>query len=758
MTSKKKTAAPSALTVKIADGLFLTSVPLGKKKTMKAALPPPVHHVAVIDCSGSMYNDLPRLREQFKKKLPKMLGERDTFSCIWFSGSDEAGILLEAEPVATAKDLSTVHQVIDRWIKPMGLTGFVKPLRLVKGLVSRLKDKSEGVFSLFFMSDGQDNQWGRAEILSAVEEVGALVQATTIVEYGYYADRAMLGAMAEKAGGKHIFAEDFDNFVASMEKTFSLHPPDAPRVEVTIGKKAVHDVAFSLDTSGDIITYAVVDGKVSAYESAGDVYFLSTEAPGDVSSARADFAGHYAALAVYASRMKSDIVFAVLKDLADVAFVERYVNCFGKQAYSLFIDQATKAAFDPSLRFKKGRDPNLVPREDAFTILDLLALLQADECRLLLDSGKFNYKLIGRRRIDADESDNALDFARTTNLDGYEIRDLTFNQARPNVSVLVRREGYVDLSKRILPKQDGHRMAVPKLFPTWQFKNYALIKDGLVNVRFLPANVKGKTLKTLMDLYTEGRLKFGAISEGFDLNSKILVAEEMTFDVVFDLAAIPLMARRDVKNTTAADFFAYCYALIRDKAHQKVINDAFEEEGTVQANQGYAYMYGEEAAAWLKDIGLHDRNGYQPPETKVAEKTGDFYMSKMLRGAIKGLGDASKPNLPKVEEARSGKGGAGGKLMRPFIEAVDAKIKSVKDLDAQNKQAVLDAFLKSERDAIRANVRRGMLGLSKMVFNVIVGQVWFSEFASLDDKDIKLTFDGVEYACTAKLEEEKIEL
>ena len=55
----------------------------------KKAVDTPTNHIAVIDCSGSMTGDLPRIREQLKKKLPKLLKEGDTLSMVWFSGRGE---------------------------------------------------------------------------------------------------------------------------------------------------------------------------------------------------------------------------------------------------------------------------------------------------------------------------------------------------------------------------------------------------------------------------------------------------------------------------------------------------------------------------------------------------------------------------------------------------------------------------------------------------------------------------------------------
>src|SRR5690606_20160920 len=168
-------------TVYLASPFELVSVVVPKAASAKPT-PQPTNHLVVIDCSGSMYHDLPLIRAQLKDKLPRLIAEADTISLIWFSGKGEFGTLVKGEPVATLKDLSELNKAIDRWLKPVGLTGFKEPLEEVKRVAAGL----QGVCSLFFMSDGYDNQWSQAQILKAVEEVVPLVASATFVEYGYY--------------------------------------------------------------------------------------------------------------------------------------------------------------------------------------------------------------------------------------------------------------------------------------------------------------------------------------------------------------------------------------------------------------------------------------------------------------------------------------------------------------------------------------------------------------------------------------------
>ena len=729
----------SFTSAKIAAALFLATLALPKGKVAAApAKPPPTHHVTIVDCSGSMYADLPKLREQLKKKLPKLIAEGDTFSCIWFSGKKQCGVLLEGEEIQQATDLNVVNATIDRWLKPIGLTGFKEPLELAKSLVGRLLAKRPGAFSLFFMSDGHDNEWKRDEIIKAASEVGAVVNATTIVEYGYYADRKLLGEMAQASGGTHIFAEDFDGFVAVMEKCLSKQAPSAPRIEVDLGADAVGGFAFALD-DGDLYAYGVDNGKVSVPEHLSEIHFLSPALVGKLKEKKTDLAAHYAALALYAGRMKSDVVFPILKDLADVEFIDGYCNCFGKQAYSAFVDMATKAAFDAKLRFRKGRDPNRLPREDAFTTLDMLDMLKEDGAKLLLDSGNFRYSKIGRGVVDA-EGDEGLVFTREPQPDGYAIHGLTFNQERPNVSVLVIRKGAVDLTSKSPPEK------LPAQFPTIQFKNYAIVKDGLVNVERLPVRISGETFTKISEMYKEGLVPFGVFVDWPKDPGE-------SNDVILDLRALPIMNRKSVKATSAVDYFTQNFELMKSKAKQKVFNTYASDMLEKKKNEGYAFVYGQEGADFLKAVGITQDGGYRPPHVKQAELTGDFYMSKVMECSLKGLS-----SLPKVADAKLGKGGLGGKLMKPYIDEVEEFLKSKAYTGAANPQSVLHAWLEGGQLAARQAARAGILQTAKLTFNVIVGQIWFSEFASMDENSLTLKLDGHDVVCTAKLEEVKVDL
>jgi hypothetical protein len=766
---------------KIADNLYLIEQAVPSKTKAKPAVVP-TNHIAVIDCSGSMSYDLPKIREQLKRKIPKLLGDEDTLSIVWFSGRGQFGTLLEAEPVSTLADLQQVNQAIDRWLKPVCLTGFKEPMEEVARLVERVGKKHPGAFALFFQSDGHDNQWSRAEILKAVEKAAGGLSAATFVEYGYYADRPLLAAMAEKAGGSLIFSEDFDRYAPQFEAAMQKKPSGGKRVEVPVSGDVVGGFAFAMQ-DGDLLTFAVEAGKAQVPEGVSSVWRLAPAPIGTVAAGIGDEAkaAAYAAMSLFSVRMKPEVVLPILKVLGDVAFIERFGGLFGKQKYSEFMEEAKTAAFDGNKRLVKGYDPSRVPADDAFTVLDLLQLLASDDNnRVLMEHPDFKYSAIGRGRIDASDQltaeeqeeiekltsqiasekknvkkiseltakiaaitagkQPALKFESEPAPHGYAISNLTYNEDRPNISILVKKSGNVDLSSRVTEELDG---TFPDNFPTFVYRNYAIVKDGLVNVGKLPVTISAATYEKLATVGVR------------DCSGREPSNTDAVVDMVIDVAALPVINRKMVRSVSAKEFFSTKYELSKARAAQKVFNSFSKELLPPKKAEGFAATYGDVAAEWLKEQGITDYSGFSPKSVQ-AEST-DFYMGKELKVSLKGLS-----SLPSLKDLRTqiakGKLNVGGQLMKPSFDRVEAFLKSDVYTGAADRDGVLKAWLEGETKAAKLQARHLIHKIAQTTFCIVVGQSWFSEFSSLDENSMDIDVDGKTVSCKVEMKDIQIKI
>jgi hypothetical protein len=758
----------------VAPSLYLVNQRFDAAKTETKPVEVPTNHLVVLDCSGSMYGELPKIREQLKRKLPKLIGENDTLSMIWFSGRGQCGVLIDGEPVSTLTDLNTINKAIDRWLQPQGLTGFKDPLIETQKLIKSLGAKRPGsAFSLFFLSDGCDNCCSRSDILKTAEETAQGLAAATFVEYGYYADRPLLTAMAERSGGQLIFAEAFDKYVPMFESAMQKRPMGGKRVEVSVQGDPIGGFVWT-QNEGDLITFGLTGGKASVPESTKDVWYLSPNIVGTVEgkgavSVEATTAS-YAAISLFSIRMKPDVVLPFLKLTGDVAFVTRFGGLYGKQKYTEFMEEAKAAVFDESKRLTKGYNSNALPRDDAFTVLDVLNLLATDEDnRVLLDHEAFKYSRIGRARVDAVSLLTAGELAELAKLteemrttkdlkkaqgisakitaitskpdplkfvadpapEGYPVSSLTYNEENPNVSFLVRKTGKVDISNHA---PDAVKAKIPSDFPTFVFRNYAVVKDGLVNIEVLPAKLSQKTIETLFAAHKDGRLPDDALKTSSD-------------HVLINFKALPVINRQQVKTVSAKTLFENEWALIKTQAAQKVYKSVLKEKFGTKKSEGFEEKYGTEVANWLKEVGFTDYSGFGPKS--VQKEATDFYMAKEMSVSIKSF--SSIPSLNEFKkQAAKGKLTPSAQLMADSVQHIETFLAS---MDAKDDKKA-ETWLKAQDKALD-RVRRTLISdKAKQIFGIIVGQTW--PFASPDENSMELTLDGQKLAC--KIEQREVEI
>lgn len=685
-------------------------------------LKPPAHHVLVLDCSGSMSGSLSSMVENLSSKLYTMVGVDDCLSVVWFSGRGEHGVVVERAKLATLKDVAAMQKLFARWLRPVGLTGFKEPLTDVRTLLGSAKGES---VSLYFLSDGCDNQWSREEIMKEIDALAPSLSAATVVEYGYYADRAMLVKMAERFGGSHIFADDLVAFQPSVERAIKGQTDTGPRVTFKLDE-AMCQVGFNFG-DGRIRTFETdfVTGDVSVPESVlmgGGIFHLRPLRKDDVASsyplAMLGSGALYAALSVFAARMMPEVCLPILRVLGDVHFIKRYTTLFGKQAYSAFMNDALAAAFDEEKRMVEGFDQNAVPADEAFTVLDLLELLQNDpSARIHLDHEKFRYSRISRKRLDDTEGEQLVFVCRKAP-DGYPVSALTWNEDRANISVLVKREGTVDLSKRL-----PFKGKVPEVFETFQWRNYSIVADGLRNVDVLPISASPDTIR---EIANKG-VPLTPFGDGW--GGRVLI----------DLSAMPILSRAKVKKVTARELFAKSVELAERRAAIKVYKTYLTEA----RSETWDERYGKEGADWLKSQGITP-GGYQPPKTKQVEAT-DYYLAKVLEVKIKGWS-----SLPSVKDVTSGKSKNGpGLFMRGVVEQIEEKKKVL--------GAKFDAWVASTVEVMGIEIKALTREVAKAKFAIIVSGQWFPEFKSLDERAV-LTLDvaGKPTEVEAVVSEEKI--
>jgi len=122
-------------------------------------------------------------------------------------------------------------------------------------------------------------------------------------------------------------------------------------------------------------------------------------------------------------------------------------------------------------------------------------------------------------------------------------------------------------------------------------------------------------------------------------------------------------------------------------------------------------------------------------------------MGKELKCSIKGFS-----SLPSLKEAREmiarAKINGPGKMMETHIFAAEHK------KNVMNNMSSYMAWLDTMLVASRAECRRLMREIAEMTFTIIVGQVWFAPWKSLDEN----TMEVLGRQCKVELREIEIEI
>ena len=749
--------------IKIKDGLFLIYQEIKNALIQVKTVIINTHHIFIVDCSGSMYDELPRIRKDLFNKISTDLKPEDSLTIIWFSGRGQCGVILEDYHLKSNISLIKVKELIDRYLTPVGLTAFKDPFEESGKVISRImKDKPNIVNSLFFITDGYDNQYSTKEILNAVNAIKEQLASSTVVEYGWYCNKELLAKMACEMGGVHIFSEHFQDYEPYIQKEFNIQKT-SKRKYVKLEGEVNFGSAFNVTSDGEVINYSVNEkNEVFVNEDDGGFYYFSKYPVGTevqmflMSEATRNnydeektklFTALYASLFSFSRISDYNKVSEILKFIGDAKFIVKKANTFGTQKINELEAEFLQAVKDKKYRFVEGYNPDLEPSEDAYCVLDMIEDLMEEENNLWYPNHEaFKYKRIGAKAVaktgmtdkekeemerllkegkmkelmeKADEvskKEEGLIFEYEDENGGYPITDLVWNEKRANLSVQVRYPGQV-----VLPKNSFSNL--PPKFKTNKFRNYTLIKDGVIHTYRLPVSLSESMFGKLQ---LKGLLK-GEVYE----SGKIYV---------LDFSSIPVINRLMVNTMSAEELFKNEYELLKLKANNTVFNH-YRKAKIGKVSFDFIETYGEEATNWLKELGI-TASGFNPPST--LEKTGEEIFVNSLKVKINKLTlMTSKDDFEKVlAKYKNGESLTPREsLLLPPIEEFENFMKSMAGIDDEK---LIESWIDKKSKLFKKRKTKLMNEISKSKFLCVVGKSWFKEFKSRDEKEMTLNIDGAD--------------
>lgn len=712
-----------------------------------------ISHIFVIDCSGSMSRDLLKIRQQLKNRLPS-LRVGDDVSIIWFSGRNDAGILKEEVEVKSLKTLESLNQAIDRWLVPDCLTAFLKPLQLTKELIGRIKqNRPTNLFSLVMLSDGYNNDSDFKEVLKVLDGLKNDVSAACFIEYGYYADSQALTKMASAiGGGSKIECCDFDEWEPVFDNKISSSISSGKKISVDV-PISLYDFAFSCD-NGQVLLYNIADGKILVNENLTNIYFFNkTAIGGELVIDDNVITALYAAIYVLSDRFLNENCEKLFYILGDNYHYRMLLNAYGKQKLNVFKSAIKECVSDVSKRFPEGKSEIKAVPDNVFCLMNLIDELgKMDNCLLFTNHKDFNYNRIGAKRVaigsklteseknklaeaknvaelvelskELEENKLDLKFVTTNPDSGSLIKNLVWNESRANLSILVRYEGSVELPKNAYGVDS---------ISSFRYKTYNVIKDGIINIRYLPVSYSDE-LKNLLE---KNNVLFNV-----DYNEDTFIPEF----IIIDLSSLPVINRKMVKSLSAKKLGELEFELLKLQSDAKVYGD-YRKTLFPKTSKGFVELVGNECSEWLKTIGITDYNGFAPKTS--SELNGDVYISVNLDIKLKGLA-----SLPKVSDVIA-------KLALPNSVLKPAELlmsKAIKEILPRLSDENLEEFIINKTNEVVARKRELMQQKAEIVFALILSKKWFTEFKSFDENTLMLTIDGQIFDFTFNLSEKEVKI
>ena len=749
--------------LKIKDGLYFAQQIVSDASKKEKMVELHTHNLFIIDCSGSMSGQLSQIRKDLFNKISTILKPNDSVTIIWFSGRNEFGVVLEDYQANGPLSLTNIKQAIDKYLTPQGLTAFKQPLLEAKKVIQNVnKSKKDFLHSLFFLTDGCDNCWPENDIINAIEELKDSVNGATVVEYGYYCNRDLMSRMAQTFGGVHTVSKGFQDLEPYLNKQFTSVNQNK-KTFVQLDASPENNLVWNVVDS-DVILYAPNESNDVAISVSGDtsIYYLTKKEPkgnyiGDASYFNKKYSngsyaddeilkGFYAACFAYSRKSDYNVVSELLKMTGDAALIKVKANTFGTQKITELEEKFSACANSASERYKAGYDPDLEPAEDAYCVIDMLSDLMSDEGNAWYPQHEaFSYKKISSKTVSKAETikkeDKAkmeqllkegkledlqealkeakenigedLEFHYDNELQPCSFNDLTWNEARANLSVLVTYPGYV-----MLP---DNQFGIETKFSTTIFRNYTIVKDGIVHTYNIPVSLSQQTFNKLQ---SQGLLS----GESYEVG-KIYV---------LNFEEIPVINRKMVDSLSAKDVFTNSWELLKLQAANTVFT-ALKKRLFKGVDKNFEEKYGKDATEWLASLGLKD-SGFAP--AKLVEKAGEEIVVNTLEIKIDKLSTKnSAKDVEATEKALDGNAPVTGRqelLVTPIKEYREF-VKSLKD---PNDMDAIKNWLYEKSRSFKSQKTRLMTEISKSKFLTIVGKSWFKEFTDRSQKEMTLKLDS----------------
>lgn len=689
-----------------------------------------VNHIWLVDRSGSMSQELPRLIEDLKLRH-RELATGDTLSFGYFSSEGMHRFVFKGLKLTSEEDHNKLDQELNKYKQSLSLTCFSEILEDSLKVIEELSWISTN-FALWLFTDGYpvvSNYKREVEKIStALGKLESKLTSAQFIGYGDYYNKELLAQMVSEVGGELRHCSDQEDYRQAMTD-FIDGMPITPKVEVELDGPGEFIEIFTLHNG--ICSYEEYRGRVlvspPANERGFSIFYTSKDTASDsveVQITQSNYNnpelaslidGALAGAVVLNQRLKTADAIALLAAIGNRFLFEELNKAFTPQEHGELEKEICEILkSNDLLRYPFGYKANPQPEKNAFCVLDLLDKLVEHNASFLPNHPEFKYKRTGRKTVTLEGYPEFQPIKGATS----DIAALTWNSSKLSLSALVKVPGIVYL------QDAGSVNLLDAVVPTYVWRNYTIIKDGNLWTNSLPVVLSDKAILAI----------FGEEPESCKTQ---LVKQAGKRECVLDLDQLPLINKAIAETAS------------QPGAGQTLANLVVEDEVLGAQLKVYKYLlaevtpeqiafdgYTEEQTAFLQSKGI-TKNGFSPPTVK--KEVTDQYQVKTFE--LKVAGWSSLPKVEKaveaLEETHTLKGGT------PLAAMVHSLI-YFRTCTENCTDKVIIGWLECQIEVIKKRQRELRSQVQRSKFSVILGNQWFPEFDSRENCSLQGQFEGVQ--------------
>jgi hypothetical protein len=700
-----------------------------------------LHHILVIDRSGSMYNEIDGLIDNVKKCIAT-INEQDLISLIWFSSEGQYRTVIKA-----AKKFDKLDTILDSLRSTLGCTCFSESLKEINMIIDEIGIAAP--ISITFFTDGQivtrhsvDEEKRRCfEELSKMKDK---ILALNTIGFSNYYDQELLNAFAATSEfGEMFHSSKIDDYTKIFSHNFEkISDAVCEKVEIDT-QDGVHVIYLTrsftkrfddqchlsrLDKRKNQF-FLVGDGEFS-FAVNGQYFETKNIATTPVDATVNNFLYAYAYNMYYEGNRK-DSLDILAQNLHDKALIDSHMSAFTFDETAAHLEKLNKAIFNANYRLVDGVAPkNYVPDDDARCLMDVLTFLQGgDSFYIPYSKNVESYSRIGRK---ASEEVNY--FTWTDKEVRVPFGEFVYNKKHMNLSIRICIPGTVQLN----PKR-AKAVGLDPVIDSCIFRNHTIIKDGCLNLKEIELLLTEKDY-TLIEAN-------GIIKQ--EVGTEVIDGQEF-YRCVVKLEGLPVVNRTYIKQCTLDNIFDYSLSIAHLEAKQKIVGYYLDlvEDKSVLKKTGKLQDFTVEQIQVLEEHYLSKELVYSPTKSVASAEECDYYESRTMEFVLAGC--TSWPKVSELFERREN-----GKKMTTALTIMNEEFEKI-ERGASSKKILLENVNAKLRDYfldLQKSVKNDLIQKRAFLGNLKIAKLltgdWFDGL-SVDDKG-KYYFekDGLKMNVTA---------